>query len=222
MRRVACVLWGVLALAVATSRAQLQTPAPTPADPTPVSSLDTSAITIAAVGDIMMGSTFPDSSKLPPNDGADLLSPFLSVLKDPDITFGNLEGPLLEGGVSTKCGPAATPGSCFAFRVPTRYAAYLKDARFTVLNLANNHAGDFGAQGRASTRKVLDELGIAHIGSERGTYATAVLEVKGKRIGFIGFAFNDVAPNINDLPDAKRLVAELKRRADLVVVSLHK
>ena len=170
----------------------------------------------------MMGSTFPDSSKLPPDDGRMLLAPITAALQDADITFGNLEGPMLEGGVSTKCGePKPGPVSCYAFRVPTRYGAYLKDAGFTVMNLANNHAGDFGQAGRASTRKVLDELGIAHAGSERGKYATTVLNVKGTRVGLIGFAFNDVAPNINDLADARQLVAELKKRADIVVVSFH-
>ena len=178
-------------------------------------------ITIAAVGDIMMGSTFPAGSSLPPNDGRDLFTPFLPVLEDADITFGNLEGPLLEGGVSTKCSPSATVGSCYAFRVPTHYGAYLKDAGFTVLNLANNHAGDFGAGGRASTRQVLDGLGIGYIGSERGKTATTVVTVKGTRVGMIGFAFNDVAPNINDLADARELVRELKKRADIVVVSFH-
>ena len=178
-------------------------------------------ITISAVGDIMMGSTFPVGSSLPPDDGRDLLKPFLPALGDADITFGNLEGPLLEGGVSTKCGASAAVGSCYAFRVPPRYGAYLKDAGFTVLNLANNHAGDFGAQGRASTRKVLDDLGIRHIGSERGKTATTVLMVKGVRVGMIGFAFNDVAPNINDLADARQLVGELKKRSDIVIVSFH-
>ncbi len=213
MRKVTSVLCGILALA-APLHSEPQSPAP-PLSPAP------GAITITAVGDIMMGSTFPDSSRLPPADGKDLLTPLVPALQGADLTFGNLEGPLLEGGVSTKCGPAATAGSCYAFRVPTRYGAYLNDAGFTVLNLANNHAGDFGSQGRASTRKVLDNLGIAHIGSERGRYATAVLNVKGTRIGLIGFAFNDVAPNINDLSDARQLVSDLKKRADIVIVSFH-
>ena len=202
LRLLLAVLWGLLAVGSGGGQ-------------------ESGLITIAAVGDVMMGSTYPDASKLPPEDGRMLLAPFSAALHDADITFGNLEGPMLEGGVSTKCGPAATAGSCYAFRVPTRYGAYLEDAGFTVLNLANNHAGDFGPQGRASTRKVLDELGIRHIGSERGKFATTVLTVKGTRVGFIGFAFNDVAPNINDLADARLLVADLKRRADLVVVSFH-
>ena len=59
-------------------------------------------ITIAAVGDIMLGSTSINDTFLPPNDGRDILDPVASTLSDADITFGNLEGPMLEGGKSEK------------------------------------------------------------------------------------------------------------------------
>jgi len=188
------------------------------AKPTP--SVDSEiVITIAAVGDIMLGSPFPNDSRMPPNDGADLLKPAESILKSADIAFGNLEGPLADGGVSTKCGKGKS--RCFAFRMPTRYGRYLKEAGFDVLSLANNHAGDFGDAGRASTRKTLDELGIKHAGSDKEQYAWTILEVKGKKIGFIGFAHNNISLNINDLETAKRVVADLKKRVDIVVVSFH-
>lgn len=196
--------------------------------PAPAEASNPEAITIAAVGDIMMGSTFPDETRLPPNDGKDLLQDFTPVLSAADIAFGNLEGPLLEGGVSTKCAQKTTarkrPTSelhCFAFRVPTRYGEYLKAAGFDVMNLANNHAGDFGDYGRASTRKVLDSLGIKYLGSDRSRFATTVLEVKDKRIGFVGFAPNEGVPNLNDLSGARQMVTDLKAKVDLVVVSFH-
>ena len=42
---------------------------------------------------------------------------------------------------------------------------YLKDAGFDVMGVANNHAGDFGYDGRASTQKVLTEQGIKFAGA---------------------------------------------------------
>src|SRR5688572_29926069 len=83
-------------------------------------------LTIAAVGDIMLGSPFPDDTRMPPNDGIDLLREVTPILSAADIAFGNLEGPIIDGGVSTKCAPRST--RCFAFRMPTRYGKYLKDA----------------------------------------------------------------------------------------------
>ena len=176
-------------------------------------------ITIAAVGDIMLGSTFPNESRMPPNDGADLLAAVTPVLSAADIAFGNMEGPIVDGGVSEKCPPKST--RCFAFRMPTRYAKYLKDAGFDVLSVANNHASDFGEPGRASTRRTLDQLGIKHAGSDRERFSTTYLESKGRTVAFIGFAHNAVQPNVNDLDTARRLVEQADRRADIVVVSFH-
>jgi len=176
-------------------------------------------ITIAAVGDIMLGSPYPNETRMPPNDGADLLKAVTPLLTAADIAFGNLEGPIVDGGASGKCSPGST--RCFAFRMPTRYGKYLKAAGFDVMSVANNHAGDFGDTGRASTRQVLDEQGIKHAGSDRGTFATTVLEVKGKRVAFIGFAHNSITPNVNDLATARQLVADAAKRADIVVVSFH-
>jgi poly-gamma-glutamate capsule biosynthesis protein CapA/YwtB (metallophosphatase superfamily) len=186
-------------------------PTPTPADD--------KAITIAAVGDIMLGSTSIDETFLPPNDGADILKDVTPILSAADIAFGNLEGPMLEGGKSEKCPPDSK--NCFAFRVPTRYGKLLKEAGFDVLSLANNHAADFGDYGRESTRKTLDALGIKYAGSDKTRFAMTILEAKGKRIAFIGFAFNDLVPNLNDLTFARQLVEQANKKADLVVVSFH-
>ena len=201
-------------------------------------------ITFAAVGDIMLGSTSINDTFLPPNDGRDILKPVTPILSSADITFGNLEGPMLDGGKSEKCAdtsskasntdsnavpiPSPTPSTssakpirCFAFRVPTRYGQYLKDAGFDVLSLANNHASDFGDYGRESTRKTLDALGIKYAGSDRTRYSTAYLDVKGVRIAVVGFAHNAIVPNVNEINAAKQLVAAAKKKVDVVIVSFH-
>ena len=187
--------------------------------PTPVKPLNDEALTIAAVGDIMLGSTSINDTFLPPNDGADILREVTPILSAADIAFGNLEGPLLEGGKTEKCPPGST--RCFAFRSPTRYGKLLKAAGFDVLSLANNHAADFGDEGRISTRRVLDELGIKHAGSDKEKFALAVVEANGKRVAFIGFAHNSLVPNVNDLTFARQLVEQANKKADLVVVSFH-
>lgn len=176
-------------------------------------------ITIAAVGDIMLGSPYPNESRMPPNDGADLLKDVTPILSAADIAFGNLEGPMVDGGSSSKCRPGST--RCFAFRVPTRYGKYLKSAGFDVMSLANNHAGDFGDNGRDSTRRVLDVLGIKHAGSDKTALTTTILDVKGKQVAFIGFAHNNITPNVNDLAFARQLVNDANKRADIVIVSFH-
>ena len=249
-------LAAILVVAISCRTTDLTTPkagasvAPTPG-PSPRS---VRPITIVAVGDIMLGSTSINDTFLPPNDGRDMLKEVEPILSAADIAFGNLEGPLLDGGKSEKCSdsPPKSPGvqsnndvgaapvptptpvptagptvpvkpliRCFAFRTPTRYGQYLKDAGFDILSLANNHASDFGDEGRISTRKVLDELGIKHAGSDRGRHSTAYLEVEGLRVAFVAFAHNAISPNVNELDAARQFVAAAAKKSDIVVVSFH-
>ncbi len=188
--------------------------------PTPKNS---DSITIAAVGDIMLGSPFPNDSRMPPNAGADILKDVTPILSAADIAFGNMEGPITDGGVSEKCGTPkpGQPIRCFAFRMPTRFAKNLKTAGFDVMSVANNHASDFGDTGRASTRRTLDAIGIKHAGSDKIQFSTTYLDVKGLKVAFIGFAHNSIVPNVNDLDTARRLVQEADKKADIVVVSFH-
>jgi hypothetical protein len=167
----------------------------------------------------MLGTTFPDASggDLPPNDGADLLQEVTPFLKRGDVVFGNLEGPLTEGGTSAKCAGKRL-GTCYAFRVPTHYGKYLKLAGFTVMGLANNHAMDFGAEGRASSRQVLDSMEIAHSG-EIGDIAR--LTVKGLKVEVIAFATYPGAYNLLDLEEALQTIRTARAEAQLVIVSFH-
>ncbi|HEX8708767.1 MAG TPA: CapA family protein [Pyrinomonadaceae bacterium] len=175
------------------------------------------SIRVAAGGDIMLGSTNPPDRGLPVNDGAEMLAGVTPLLSSADIAFANLEGPMLEGGVSTKCRP--TSRSCFAFRVPPRYGKHLKDAGFDVMSLANNHASDFGLEGRTSTRRILDSLGIAHAGADFNDFA--YLDVKGRKVAVIAFATNAISYNVNDLDTARKVVARLAAKNDIVIVSFH-
>ena len=70
--------------------------------PTPAKAKNNEPLTIAAVGDIMLGSTSINDTFLPPNDGADMFEGSYADFSEADITFGNLEGPMLEGGKTRK------------------------------------------------------------------------------------------------------------------------
>src|SRR2546423_2273581 len=178
-----------------------------------------SELVITAVGDVMLGTTFPEAtgSSLPRNDGADILQEVTPILKLGDVVFGNLEGPLVDGGESAKC-RGKRPGTCYAFRVPTRYGKYLKEAGFTVMGLANNHAMDFGAEGRTSSRAVLDSMGIAHSG-EIGDIAR--LTAKHRQLALIAFATYPGAYNLLDMDEALQAIRQAKSEADIVIVSYH-
>ena len=174
-------------------------------------------LSIIGVGDIMVGTNYPKESYLPPDFANGLWADVKTVLRDADVTFGNLEGVILnEGGIPKYC---SDPSICYAFRSPEVYSYHLADAGFDVMSTANNHAGDFGDPGRENTMRVLDVLGIAHGGQL--TKPTATFVRNGVRYGFAAFAPNTGTLSINDIPNAMRIVRELKQVSDVVIVSFH-
>jgi poly-gamma-glutamate capsule biosynthesis protein CapA/YwtB (metallophosphatase superfamily) len=177
-------------------------------------------IRVAAVGDIMMGTTFPEEI-LPPEDGATLFRSVAPLLAGHDVVFGNLEGPLTDQESSPKCPKPRPDGRpCFAFRTPPRYAALLANAGFTAVNVANNHSLDFGMEGLDNTLAALGAAGIEAVGGERVAVALAA----GKSVAVTGFSYSLRTPYVHPLLDieaAREIVADLKREHDLVIVSFH-
>jgi poly-gamma-glutamate capsule biosynthesis protein CapA/YwtB (metallophosphatase superfamily) len=184
----------------------------------PVESLP--AIRVAAVGDIMMGTTFPEPI-LPPEDGATLFRAVAPLLAGHDIVFGNLEGPLTDVSLSPKCPKPRDNGRpCFAFRTPPRFAARLAEAGFTAVNVANNHSLDFGMEGLDNTLEVLDAAGVKAVGGAR----VAEFTVSDRSVAVAGFSYSHPTRYVHPLLDveaAREIVAELKNEYDLVVVSFH-
>jgi poly-gamma-glutamate capsule biosynthesis protein CapA/YwtB (metallophosphatase superfamily) len=173
-------------------------------------------LTIIGVGDIMMGTDYPED-KLPPNDGSWLLKDVESILQDADVTFGNLEGTLLDGeGTPKRCND---PKVCYAFRTPTRFVKNLTNAGFDMMSLANNHAGDMGDEGRLSSMRTLENAGILHAGQI--THKTTVFVRDSIRYGLAAFAPNTNCVQLNDLKGAIAIVKALADSVDIVIVSFH-
>ena len=175
------------------------------------------SISIIGVGDIMMGTNFPGPEYLPQDSGKYLLSGVAEILKSADVTFGNLEGVLLdEGGEPKNCN---NPKACYLFRSPLYLASHLADAGFDLLSLANNHAGDFGNIGRQSTIRCLDSLKILYAGFTGQPFA--LLELDKITIGFTAFSPNTGTLSIHDHEKTREIVHHLDSISDIVIVSVH-
>ncbi|MFY0598446.1 MAG: CapA family protein [Cyclobacteriaceae bacterium] len=174
-------------------------------------------ISIAAVGDIMMGTNYPSSSYLPSNNGKFLWSDSRDLLNGADLTFGNLEGTVLDGkGNPKKC---KNPKACYLFRMPTSLTSNLVSCGFDLMSLANNHANDFGSIGRLSTQSNMDSLNISTAGSIEAPYT--VVKKGGYKVGFVAFAPNKGTLGFYDIDRAIRIVKELSEQSDFVLVSIH-
>jgi poly-gamma-glutamate capsule biosynthesis protein CapA/YwtB (metallophosphatase superfamily) len=167
-------------------------------------------VTIAATGDIVMGST----PNLPSDGGRSFFSDVEADLAG-DVVLGNLEGTLSTGG-SSKCGPGST--NCHAFQTPPSYARWLVGAGFTVMNLANNHAFDYGESGFRQTLAALRQVGLQHTGRPGQVTVQKVGQI---RVAVVGFASYPWAASLTDIPAARRLVAKAARSADVVIVTMH-
>ncbi|ADQ80820.1 Capsule synthesis protein, CapA [Paludibacter propionicigenes WB4] len=174
-------------------------------------------VKIVAVGDIMMGTSYPDSTFLPKFNSQYLFKPLSQFLKSGDVVFGNLEGTLTDDLSQVK--ECNTEGRCYFFAMPTSYSKSLKNAGFNVMSLANNHLNDFGYIGRRSTRRSLRSQGIRFAGLLECPVDTFTRG--GVRYGFCAFAPNAGTVNIKDMKRAVKLVHYLDSISDVVIVSFH-
>jgi hypothetical protein len=172
-------------------------------------------LSVAAVGDMMLGTDFPENH-LPDDDGVGFLAAVTPSLTAADIAFGNLEGVLVDGGTPAK--KCKNPSACYLFRSPTRYARYYRAAGFDVLSLANNHARDFGEEGRTSTMQALDAVGIYHSGRE-GDFAS--FEVNGLTVAVLAYAVTKESNMMLDYELAEETLAGFAAEHDIVIVSFH-
>lgn len=215
-------------------------PSPVPAAPPPAPPPKPASLRLALVGDINLGTaTLPDG--IPPDSGRGLLDAAKPALTG-DLVVGNFEGVLADTGTSDKCErlravespkrrprahrPAADstevhPG-CYAFRTPTALAPRLVDAGFTHLNLANNHANDFGPAGRESTERLLDSLRLRLYGPlGRIAIDTVRRGDSVATVALIGFATYPFAYDLLDIARSAQVVDSIRPLVDLLIVTFH-
>ena len=169
-------------------------------------------ITIAAVGDTMMGSP---QFGLPPSNGRYLFSATDQYLRA-DVSIVDQEGTLTDVGPS-KCAGASS-SECFAFKSPPSYAANLTAAGFNVANLADNHTLDYGDTGLSNTEAALKAVRLPYTGLP-GQFA--ILHVGKVAVAVLGFAPYTWCADSLDLPAVQALVAHAHREANLVIVYFH-
>ncbi len=166
-------------------------------------------VTLSAVGDTDLGNT----PQLPANP-LGYFSPVRSLLSG-DIVFGNLEGTMTNAGPS-KC--AASSVGCYAFRVPPTFARVYRQAGFTVLNSANNHSYDYGAEGESQTSAALRNAGIVQAGLPG---QIGLVRVHGVTVAFCDFAPYTLTNDLLSTAEEDALIAQARREASVVVVYMH-
>jgi poly-gamma-glutamate capsule biosynthesis protein CapA/YwtB (metallophosphatase superfamily) len=175
-------------------------------------------ISIIGVGDIMLGTNYPSSKSpkyLPVNKGKNLLKKVNHILRNADVTFGNLEGTILNKGATIK-----NCKICYSFRMPEYLIDNLITAGFDVVSLANNHVRDFGQKGINNTIRVLKKKNIYAAGI-KDKLESVTFQKNGVKYGFAAFAPNIGTVDITDIPYAQKIVRRLAKSSDIIIISFH-
>ena len=148
-----------------------------------------------------------------------------TLLRQADYRIFNLETPLCdELDPINKCGAN--------FAAPTACVRGYSAAHVDLLTLANNHILDQGEAGLASTLRVLDENGIAHVGVGRNNSEAAkphFFPFAGKTVGVYACAEHEFSvasedsagANPFDPLDVTDHIAGIKKECDFLIVLYH-
>jgi len=143
--------------------------------------------------------------------------------KSADLAFINLESPFYDKGAPITEG--------MIFKAEPNTIDGLKLAGIDIVSLANNHSRNMGSNGLLYTFNYLKNNSIEYIGADKNSeeaYLGKILDVKGVKFGFLGYTYsekystsNNPAVTAMDLVKLKQGVADLKNKADVIIVSMH-
>ena len=177
-------------------------------------------------GDIMLDRGVKNSVKKNFNGDYSALFEKLGILKKSDVVFANLEGPVSNVGKNIH--------NLYSFRMDPSAIPVLKGAGLSIVSVANNHMGDWGASAFVDTLARLKENEILYTGggvNENEAEQPAIIEKYGMKIGYLGFS--DVGPNwmkatenksgilLASNPRFDEIVQNASKQVDYLVVSFH-
>lgn len=182
------------------------------------------SVHLRAVGDILLAGPM---AKVLRKQGRDYpFAQMRDVLREADLTFGNLECCLSRRG-------RPIPKQ-FNFRGDPDDAQALKSNGFGIVSMANNHSWDYGRDALLDTQQCVRALGVETVGAganREEAHRLVVVERKGLRIGFLAYlglipalvAESATEPSVSmaSVSVIRREVAEARKRVDVLIVSLH-
>ena len=138
-------------------------------------------------GDIMLSRNVATKVTTQFNGDYSKLFAHADFLKQPDIMFANLEGP-----VSTK---GTDQHNLYSFRMDPKALPALRDAGIDVVSFANNHIGDWGRVAFEDSLQNIRKSGILTCGAGMNKLEAeepAVINQNGFTVGYL--CFSDVGP----------------------------
>lgn len=164
----------------------------------------------------------------PQLNGLQFSQPIKDKLNSADLNVVNFEGPIN----TNKSVPICKSGPNIS-QDPDA-PVFLKEHGFKLFSLANNHSMDYGVQALDATIKCLNEECIVGAGLWDEAYKVKILEIKGKKIGFlaitqfefgvlddIAFCENKKGAAWMEHPCVDKLIVDSKQQCDYLIVLPH-
>ena len=182
---------------------------------TPEPTAEPVSITVSMVGDCTLGtdvnfdqSTSFDAFYQMKNDPGYFFQNVKDIFTADDLTVANMEGTLTTSNDRQQ--------KTFAFKGNPSYTEILTQGGVEATNLANNHSHDYGDQSYEDTIQYLEAAGITTFGYNR----TAVMDVKGIKVGLIGiYELKDGLGRQQQVIDTIQAVKD--QGAQVIIVSFH-
>jgi poly-gamma-glutamate capsule biosynthesis protein CapA/YwtB (metallophosphatase superfamily) len=186
-------------------------------------------LTIGFAGDVMIGRGV--NAIISKTGYSYIWGDVLPLLRDTDINIINLE--------TTLTSSEKEVFKVFNFKAAPDRIISLREARITIVNLANNHILDFSEEGLIETIQLLNSAGIFYTGAginDKEAAKAAIVIKKNTAVGVIGFTDNEPGWNAgvsssgvnyidilesNDRYKALLQIEQLREEADIVIVSIH-
>ena len=174
-------------------------------------------LSVIGVGDLMLGTSFPDSTTLSPKPEK-LLTHVTDIIRSADLSVANFEACMIDvGGEPKDCW--GKTDRCFIFRTPESYIHYILDAGFDAISLANNHVRDMGYQAYRRSMEVCDAAGLHHAGIYDAP--SSIIIRNGVRFGFAAFSPHWATSRMQDDDNVRKVITDLEKNSDIVVVMFH-
>ena len=127
-----------------------------------------------------------------------------------DWTVVNLEG------VLSDTAKGEDKKQTYRFRGPASFVDILTSSGVEMVNLSNNHIGDYGKTGISSTKDILNAAGVAYCHNQE----VYILEIKGIRIAFVGMSITEYYGMGKAINERITSLKE-KENCQFVVVNFH-
>ncbi|MCL2882355.1 MAG: CapA family protein [Coriobacteriia bacterium] len=182
-------------------------------------------VSVAAVGDIC----FMDSNHNSLGSAESLLASMKTQLSAADLTVGNLEVALTNGGSSQD--------KTYTFRAPLSNAGGMAAAGIDVVSVANNHALDYGRSQLPAELDALHQAGLTVAGgglNKKQAWSPQTVNRNGARIGVLAFseitpaefAATETQPGVAYTQDSTAITAAVaaakaSKKYDYLIVVMH-